>query len=119
MKKAFLLVSALTLIIIMSFAFIACGDKDDELTIVRYEIKDYELIEGDKFDVSKVAINCYLSDGSVRDVKNNLYFDKAELEDKLDDENNLSEDSAGEYTVPVYHLDKKIGDLKVIVKVKR
>lgn len=119
MKKTISLAFILALICVLTFTLIACDDKEDEVTIKSYEIQDLEVVEGDKLDTSKVVIVCHKSDDTTVEVKNNLVFDKTAIEEKLDDEDTLSNDSAGEYIVPVYHLDKHIGDLKVIVQVKR
>lgn len=105
--------------IFLSLALVGCQNKDEEIKIVRFEIEDLELVEGDTFNTSEAVITCHKSDGTIENVSENLEFDSSKLEDKLKEDNILLDDSAGEYIIPVYHLDIHIGDLKVIVKVKR
>ncbi len=119
MRKRTSIAVLLLLISIFTFTLIGCGNKDKEITITRFEIEDLELTETDTLDLSKATIICHLSDGNTEPVTDNLDYDKSAIKDKIDDENVLSNDSAGEYIIPVYHLDIHIGDLKVIVKVKR
>ncbi|HHU42935.1 MAG: hypothetical protein QM214_05895 [Bacillota bacterium] len=119
MKKTFTILFLIALIGALVFTFAACDKDPEEPSIDRFEIEDLTLTEGDTFKKENVKITAYKSDGETASVQNNLEFDLSELEDVLDDDNKLSDDSAGEYTVPVYHLEEYIGDLKVIVKVRR
>ncbi len=119
MKKTLSLIIIIALVCVLAFTFAACEEESDEVGIERFEIEDLELTEGDKFNEEDVVITAYKTDGETAEVKNNLDFDLTALEEFLDEENTLSDDSAGEYKIPVYHLEKHIGDLKVIVNVKR
>lgn len=119
MKKTISTIIMIALVCALVFTFVACENKEETITIKSFEIEDYELIEGAKFDKENIKIVCHKSDDTTVEVKNNLVFDKTSLEGKIDSEEILSDDSAGEYTIPVYHLDIHIGDLKLIVKVKK
>lgn len=119
MKKTISTIIIIALACALVFSLTACEDKETEVTIKSFEISDYELVAGDKFDKENINIICHKSDDTTEEVNNNLVFDKLSLGDKIDSENLLSEDLVGEYLIPVYHLDIYIGNLKLIVKVKR
>ncbi|MDD4316725.1 MAG: hypothetical protein PHC84_06165 [Clostridia bacterium] len=119
MKKIILTSTLIVILSVFAFTLIGCADKEETVGIDRFEIQELVLTEGDTFDTSKVVIDCYKTDGTTAKVTNNLTFDKAALETKIDAEDVLSENSAGEYTIPVYHIGMHIGDLKLTVKVKR
>lgn len=118
MKKILTVILMIMLICSLSIVLIGCNDDEEEITIDHYEFEDYELTQGDQFKTDDIVITCYKSDDTTVEVKNNLVFDKSNL--TLDEDDYLSEDhEVGTFVVPVYHLDEKIGDLKIIVKMKK
>lgn len=119
MKKIISTTIIITILCVLALGLIGCTDKEQTVGIDKFVIDELTLTEGDTFDTTKVVINCHKTDGTTAKVSNNLTFDKAELSDKIDDENKLSDTSAGQYTIPVYHIGTHIGDLKLTVKVKR
>lgn len=119
MKKIVSTATIIAIICVLAFTLIGCTDKEDTVGIDKFVIDELTLTEGDTFDTTKVVINCHKTDGTTAKVSNNLTFDKSALGDKIDDANVLSDDSAGEYKIPVYHIGMHIGDLTLKVKVKR
>lgn len=119
MKKTILTAIIIIILCVLALTFIGCTDKEETVGIDKFVIDELTLTEGDTFDTAKVVINCHKTDGTTAKVSNNLTFDKTSLADKIDADNKLSDTSAGEYTIPVYHIGTHIGDLKLTVKVKR
>lgn len=120
MKKLITLFVLVAVLATMSVCLVACDEEEEPVaTIDRYEFTDITLKEGEKLDLTKSTITCYMSDDTTKTVTKNLTYDTTVFGDKLGDDSVLAKGSNGTYEVKVFHLEKEIGVIKVIVKISK
>ncbi len=133
MNKKTVLGMIFTIVIVVSMMFSFGGCSDDKnldaegniiaSKIVSFEVEDYKLYVGDKFNKDNIKITATLDDKTTQEVKNNRIYNQDDL-DKINDE--LNDDGeftkAGTYTIRIYHLEERkdmfVGtcNVKVVIK---
>lgn len=117
MKKTIKVLALVIAFCAVACTFVACGN--DDVTIKGYEkIEDDVYKVGDEFKESDAKIVATFSDGSTKEITNNLIFDGKDAL-KLDKDGKFTAESVGTHKITVYALeirdDYKIGEWTITV----